>query len=78
MHGGYARPPCGVTLTGSVRAHVPHALFIPGAQSLREFPVRRVQSRGDPPAAVSWRSGRGISPKKYGPQLIAAINPQAG
>ena len=46
MHGGYARPPCGVTLTGSVRAHVPHALFIPGAQSLREFPVRRVQSLG--------------------------------
>ena len=45
MHGGYARPPCGVTLTGSVRAHVPHALFIPGAQSLRELPVRRVQSR---------------------------------
>ena len=29
MHGGYARPPCGVTLTGSVRAHVPHALFYP-------------------------------------------------
>ena len=46
MHGGYARPPCGVTLTGSVRAHVPHALFIPGAQSLREFPVRRVQWPG--------------------------------
>ena len=45
MHGGYARPPCGVTLTGSVRAHVPHALFIPGAQSLRELPVRRVQCR---------------------------------
>ena len=45
MHGGYARPPCGVTLTGSVRAHVPHAPFIPGAQSLRELPVRRVQSR---------------------------------
>lgn len=46
MHGAYARLPCGVTLTGSLRAHVPHALFIPGAQSLREFPVRRVQSRG--------------------------------
>ena len=45
MHGSYARLPCGVTLTGSVRAHVPHALFIPGAQSLRELPVRRVQSR---------------------------------
>lgn len=71
MHGGYARPPCGVTLTGSVRAHVPHALFIPGAQSLRELPVRRVQSQGDPPAAVSWRSGRGISPIKYVPRLIA-------
>lgn len=46
MHGGYARPPCGVTLTDSVRAHVPHAPFIPGAQSLREFPVRRVQWPG--------------------------------
>ena len=45
MHGGYARPPCGVTLTGSVRAHVPHAPFIPGAQSLRELAVRRVQCR---------------------------------
>ena len=45
MHGGYARPPCGVPLTGSVRAHVPHAPFIPGAQSLRELPVRRLQSR---------------------------------
>ena len=78
MHGGYARPPCGVTLTGSVRAHVPHALFIPGAQSLREFPVRRVQSQGDPPAAVSWRSGRGQSPKKYGPRLIAGLSPRAG
>ena len=44
MHGGYARPPCGVTLTGSVRAHVLHAPFIPGAQSLRELSVRRVQS----------------------------------
>ena len=66
MHGGYARPPCGVTLTVSVRAHVPHALFLPGARSLRECSVRRVQSQGDPPAAVSWRSGRGISPKKYG------------
>ena len=74
MHGGYARPPCGVTLTGSVRAHVPHALFIPGAQSLREFPVRRVQSQGDPPAAVSWRSSCGISPIKYGPRLIAYVS----
>ena len=54
----------GVTLTVSIRAHVPHAPFIPGAQSLRELPVRRVQSQGDPPAAVSWRSGCGISPKK--------------
>lgn len=38
MHVSYARLPCGVTLTGSVRAHVPHALFIPGAQSLRDLP----------------------------------------
>lgn len=36
----------GVTLTVPIRAHVPHALFIPGAQSLREFPVRRVQLPG--------------------------------
>lgn len=61
----------GVTLTFPIRAHVPHALFIPGAQSLRELPVRRVQSQGDPPAAVSWRSGCGISPIKYVPRLIA-------
>ena len=74
MHGGYARPPCGVTLTFSVRAHVPHAPFIPGAQSLRELPVRRVQSQGDPLAAVSWRSGRGISPIKYVPRLIAYVS----
>lgn len=46
MHGGYARPPCGVTLTGSVRAHVPHALFYPRRTGLREFPVRRVQWPG--------------------------------
>lgn len=26
-------PGGGVTLTGSVRAHVPHALFIPGARA---------------------------------------------
>lgn len=71
MHGGYARPPCGVTLAGSVRTHVPHALFIPGAQSLREFPVRRVQWPGFPSAAVSWRSACGISPIKYVPRLIA-------
>lgn len=64
MHGGYARPPCGVTLTGSVRAHVPHALFYPRRTSLRELAVRRVQSQGDPPAAVSRQSGCGICPKK--------------
>ena len=29
MHGSYARLPCGVTLTGSLRAHVPHALLSP-------------------------------------------------
>ena len=45
MHGGYARPPCGVTLTGSVRAHVPHALFLSPAHGLEGFTVRRVQSR---------------------------------
>lgn len=71
MHGGYARPPCGVTLTGSVRAHVLHAPFIPGAQSLRELSVRRVQSQGDPPAAVSRQRGCGICPKNKVPRLIA-------
>lgn len=45
MHGSYARPPCGVTLTGSLRAHVPHALFISGARSLRELSVRRCKAR---------------------------------
>lgn len=48
-----------------VFAHVSHA-FIPGARSLRELSVRRVQSRGFPSAAVSWRSACGISPRKYG------------
>ena len=66
----------GVTLTVPTRAHVPHALFIPGARA--GGVAGRVQSRGDPPAAVSWRSGRGQSPKKYGPRLIAGLSPLAG
>ena len=74
MHGGYARPPCVVTLTGSVARTFHTRFFIPGAQSLRELPVRRVQSQGDPPAAVSWRSGCCISPIKYGPRLIAYVS----
>lgn len=53
MHGGYARPPCGVTLTGSVRAHVPHALFLSPTHGLEGFTVRRVQSRGKFPPQPS-------------------------
>lgn len=72
MHGGYARPPCGVTLTGSVRAHVPHALFLsPAHRAWGSFLCAGCSGRGDPPAAVSWRSGCGISPIKYVPRLIA-------
>lgn len=50
MHGGYAGPPCGITLTGSVRAHVPHALFYPRRTCLRDFPCAGCK------AGVSFRS----------------------
>lgn len=66
MHGSYARLPCGVTLTGS-RSR---------ARSTRAFYPRRTELEGSsrapgampvfPSAAVSWRSGCGISPIKYG------------
>ena len=45
MHGSYARLPCGVTLTVPFARTFHTRFFIPGAQSLRELPVRRVQSR---------------------------------
>ena len=46
MHGSYARLPCGVTLTVPFARTFHTRFFIPGAQSLRELAVRRVQSRG--------------------------------
>lgn len=39
MHGGYARPPCGVTLTGSIRARTFHTrFFYPRRTGLRVLP----------------------------------------
>lgn len=49
MHGGYARPPCGVTLTGSFRAHVPHALFYPRRTGLRVLPCAGCKAEESPP-----------------------------
>ena len=47
---------------GNVFRHVPHR-FIP-ARVLEGLPTRRVQSRGDPSAGVSWQSVGSISPQK--------------
>lgn len=44
MHEGYARPPCGVTLTG-FRSRARSTRAFP-AHGLEGFSVRRVQSRG--------------------------------
>ena len=53
-----------------VFAHVSHA-FYPRRTELEGAFRAPVQGQGDPPAAVSWRSGCGISPIKYVPRLIA-------